>query len=251
MPDFGVILNGSMAMPFGLGHIPTWALLVWDGFGLIAMIKIITRLARRGKGKHHSKPDYNKLAARGSILGGFGQVASTIVALCAVIITVWIWQEQTAQAAAQRLEEVRLQEQQRLEEVRLKEQQRQEDQMHSHALFAARVSVFSYSDPGGAKIVIRNANFAGASVLVLSIVEKKKKRQNFELFISPCTQASFVMKTPTSWTPVVRKGGHDWFPGADPIPYPQNWIFDKYGNTDGKIYFLYTPVIYESISCSS
>ncbi|MET8046832.1 hypothetical protein ABZU75_04460 [Streptosporangium sp. NPDC005286] len=251
MLDLGAILDGSVAVPFGLGHIPLWALLAWDGFGLIVMIKIILRLARRVKGKHHSKPDYNKLAARGSILGGFGQVASTIVALCAVIVTIWIWQEQAAQAAGQRLEEARLQAQQRLEEVRLQEQQRQEDKMHGHALFVARVSVISYSDPGGVKIVVRNANPVNTSVLVLSLVGKKKKRQNVEVVTPPCTQASFVMKAPTSWTPVVRKGGYDWFPAADPSLLQKSWIFDTYGSADGKIYSVRAPAIHESISCSS
>ncbi|WP_327588207.1 hypothetical protein OHA25_15210 [Nonomuraea sp. NBC_00507] len=253
MPDIGSILDGSLAIPFGLGHIPTWLLAVLDLLGLAVIIKIVSALVRGSRGRH-GKPDHNERAALGSILGGVGQVVGTVVAICTLITTVWIWRDQVEREERKRLEEIQRQAEQsqesarlRLEEIQRQAQQSHESERREHAAFAARVSVLSYGDPAGMKIVIRNANSAGVSVLVLSLVGKRKDRQNVEIFVPPCNQASFLIVTPTSWTATVRKGGQDWLPGADPVLIAREWLFNTYGATDGKIYTGRVPATFEPI----
>ncbi|MEV4552900.1 hypothetical protein [Nonomuraea wenchangensis] len=252
MPDIGSILGGSLAMPFGLGHVPLWVLVAFDLLVLTAAVKIASVASPRRKGRH-GKQDYNERAALGSLLGGIGQVVSTIVAVCALMVTVWIWRDQVEREEGKRLEEtLRLAQQHqeterlRLEEIQRQVQQSQESERREHAAFAARVSVISYSDPAGMKIVIRNGNAAGASVLVLSLVGKRKSRQNFDVFVPPCNQASFIIAVPTSWAAVVRKGGQDWFPGADPALVSREWLFRTYG-AKGGIYSARAVAAYESI----
>ncbi|MGW0483995.1 hypothetical protein [Nonomuraea sp. NPDC003214] len=253
MPDIGSILGGSMPMPFGLGHIPLWVLVAFDLLGLAMIVKIVSALAGGRRGRH-GRRNHNERAALGSMLGGIGQVVSTIVAICALIVTIWIWRDQVEQEEGKRLEETQRLAQQnqeterlRLEEIQRQAQQSQESERREHARFAARVSVMSYSDPAGMKIVIRNANAAGASVLVLSMVGKQKSRQNFDILVPPCNQASFIIAVPTSWSAVVRKGGQEWFPSADPAPVSREWLFRTYGAKDGQIYSAQASAAFEPI----
>ncbi|WP_405087140.1 hypothetical protein [Microbispora sp. NBC_01389] len=243
MLDLGEFLTTPIPLPFQWGSIPVWSPLLGTvlavGLGVVFEWIIDTNEVRR-----RSKPDHAEISARGSLLGARGQIAGSIIAAVALITSVYMWQEQRHEDAqrqeqlsredAQRQEQLsredaQRQEQLSREEAQRAEQLRQAEEKRAHAAFVQHVSVLAYIDPAGMRIKIRNANSAAATVLVLSLVGARNTRQNAEVLVSPCSQASFVMRSPTTWTAVVRKGGLDWIPGADPTLAPQDYIFHTYG----------------------
>ncbi|MEV6986822.1 hypothetical protein AB0M95_36960 [Sphaerisporangium sp. NPDC051017] len=226
MLDLGEFLATLIPLPFGWGSVPLWSPLLGTGVG--AGIGVVLEwITATNDAKRRRKPDYTELSARGSILSGRGQVAGSIIAAFALITSVYMWQDQ-------RQEDARLQGQLSREEAQREELLRQAEEMRAHAMFVEHVAVLAYSDAAGMKIKIRNANSAAATVLVLSLVGDRNMRQNVQVLVSPCSQASFVMRSPTTWAAVVRKGGLDWLPGADPTPAPQDYIFHTFGTRNKK-----------------
>nr|BFE83794.1 hypothetical protein GCM10020093_063950 [Planobispora longispora] len=201
MPDLGELLTTPIPLPFGWGSLPFWFLLFVVASGVVGVLGAMSKGSTDGE-EGSRKHDHAEMAARGSLLGGRGQIAGVVVGVVALLITLWTGQ-------TQRQWEVQRQEL----EMQREEQRQRDDQMRAHADFVRRVAVLAYSDPAGMKIKIRNANPAATKVWILSLVGAKKARQNFEMTVSPCSQATFLMHDPKTWTPAVLKGDLYWAPG--------------------------------------
>ncbi|MFD9950414.1 hypothetical protein ACFWYW_48815 [Nonomuraea sp. NPDC059023] len=106
------------------------------------------------------------------------------------------------------------------------------DEMRRHADFVGRVSVITYSLPEGMQVMVRNANSATARVLFLSLSPAGQVPENWEIIVEPCTQRTFTVSPRTTWGSIVRKGGHDWLPGSDPVVASDETIFGTYGVKD-------------------
>ncbi|WP_449065153.1 hypothetical protein [Planomonospora algeriensis] len=174
MPDFDELLTTPIPLPFGWGSLPFWFLLLTVVSGVGVVLGAVLKEPTGGSEGGH-KHDHAEMAARGSLLGGRGQVAGVIVASFAIVVSVWM-------GVAQLEEEMRQQEQQSREEVQREAQraqqakeQREEEVMREHASFVRRVAVLAYPDSAGMKIKVRNANSAAATILVLSRVAAKRE----------------------------------------------------------------------------
>ncbi|GAA0826134.1 hypothetical protein ACFQVD_37085 [Streptosporangium amethystogenes subsp. fukuiense] len=255
MPDFGEFLTTPIPLPFGWGSLPFWFLLFMVVSGVVVVLGAMSKESVDGKAGSR-KHDHAEIAARGSLLGGRGQVAGVIVAALALVVSTWMGRTQWEQEVQQQEQQSREEAQREEQRAQREKEQQEEERMREHASFVRRVAVLAYPDPAGMKMKIRNANPAAASVLVLSRVADKDAMQNAEVLVAPCSEGVFLMLPSKVWSVVVRKGGLDWTPGSDPTPASQDFLFQTYGAStkDGReeIRFSKIGTVEESISdCAS